>query len=366
MKLYIYIGIIILCLIGVTIFAVNFNIGQKDSATKVAEETADKKAISWVQENALYELNMRNGNKEYEAYIVSENQKKYNLQQENKYGKKDDQLVEGDYSFYVVDDKSEHAFKQTESMRHMTFNTSQKNKSTFYVNKHTVAAIYQQRSEDVIDTHMYAIRNGKLVLLSDETLNLYVRKIKNIQQNYLQTISKADKGTYEIKTWMLDSETMQLKELDSTEIKDKDVVSDWLQVEEYYYPYKNVQDISNIISKAEQGMLIGSQYPIGTNMDVIKKSNPNYIKEEKQKDTVTVTYPEVTYYYNEKEKQVKAISIPGIRLKTTLQDLEVKFGQPKSYRKNKEITAVYEAGKYELHFVITDSQEIESIQLMKR
>ncbi|PKG23022.1 hypothetical protein [Niallia nealsonii] len=366
MKPYIYTSIIIFCLIGVTVFAVNVNVSQKHPATKVAEDMVDKKAISWMQENALYELNMKNGNKEYEAYLVSENQKKYSLQQENIYGKKDDQLVEGDYSFYVLDDKSEYAYKQTVAMQHMTFNTSKKNKSTFYVNKHTVAVIYQQRNEDVIDAYMYSIKKGKVVLLSDEALQLYDRKIKNVQQNYLQTISKKDKETYEVKTWILDAEKMRLNELDATIVKDKKVVSDWLDTEEYYYPYKNVQDISNMVSKAEQGMLIGSQYPIGTNIDVIKKSNPNYLKEEKQKDTVTVEYPEVTYYYNEKEKQVTAISIPGIRLKTTLQELEAKFGEPKSYIKNKEITAVYEAGKYELHFVITDSQEIESIQLIKR
>lgn len=366
MKPYIYISIIILCFFGVMIFAINANFSEKNQATKVVEKVVEKKAVSWVQENALFELNMKNGNKEYEAYLVSESQKKYNLQQENMYGKRYDQLVEGDYSFYVTDDKSEYAYKQADKMQNMTFNTSKKNKSTFYVNKHTIAAIYQQRNEDAIDAYMYSIKKGKIVLLSDEVLQLYDRKIKNIQQNYLQTISKTDKETYEVKTWMLDSEKMRLNELDSTMVKDKEVVSNWLETEEYYYPYKNVQDISNMIIKAEQGMLIGSQYPIGTNIDVIKESNPNYLKEEKQKDTVSVIYPEVTYYYNEKEEQVTGISIPGIRLKTNLQQLETSFGEPNSYIKNKKMTAVYEAGKYELHFVITDSQEIGSIQLIKK
>ena len=365
MKFYIYSGIIILCLLGVMVYAINANFLEKSRVDKPAEKMAEKKAVSWLQENALFELNMKNGNTEYEAYLVSENQKKYKLQKENMYGKKEDQLVEGDYSLFVTDDKSKYAYKQAGNTQHMTFNTSKKNKGTFYVNKHTIAVIYQQRTKDIIDAYMYSVIKGEMVLLSDEPLSLYTQKIKNIQQNYLQTVSKTKNETYEAKTWMLDAQNMRLKTLDSTIISDKEAVSDWLEIEEYYYPYKNVQDISNMISKAEQGMLIGSQYPIGTDIDVIKKSNSNYLKEEKQKDKASVIYPDVIYDYKEKEQQVTGIAIPGIRLKTTLEQLEAKFGEPNSY-KNEGKTAIYEAGKYELHFIMTDSQEIESIQLIKK
>ncbi|MGP7818310.1 hypothetical protein [Niallia sp. 01092] len=372
MKPYQYIFLVLICLAVIIVTVIRINEKNQNLETiSDSKQTEEKKELSQVKEKALYEWNIREGNEEYEAYLVGEEEKQYTLKENNTFGKVDDPIIEGDFSFYLANEKNgPFAFKQAAGMKEpFVFNLMNKNKSTYYVNKHTIAAIFQQAAKDETKAYLYTIKNGELSFLTNEAVPIYDNKIKNIQQNYLQTINKIDEKTFEFTTWTLDPKQLKLEPLDVTSVQEKGIVENWLMDEMYYYPFKNLAITSSVIRKASEGMLIGSQYPIGTNSNEIKTSNEHFIKEEVKKDVITLVFPEVTYYYNKKNEQVSAISIPGIRLKGTLENVKEMLGEPDAYfvnKKKNEAVAIYHAGNYELKILVNNAQIIQTLELSKR
>ncbi|MFT8319689.1 MAG: DUF4309 domain-containing protein [Bacillus sp. (in: firmicutes)] len=370
MKPYIYICLVVLGLTVMIINTINKNEKQKDlEINKVSKQTEEKRDVNWVRENALYEWDLKEGNKEYAAYLVADQEKKYTLKEANTLGNEEDPILEGKFSFYLANEKDNvFAYKQTVEMEdYFVFNLMNKNNDTFYVNKHTIAAILQQTAPDETRLYMYTIKNGKLMYIKESGLSIYKNRIKNIEQNYLQTVTERDKKVFEITTWILNAKEMNLEMLDNTIVQDNRAIENWVE-KEAYYPFKNLSIGSSVMSKAKEGMLIGSQYPIGTTSNEIKKSNENYIQKEVDKDTIALIFPEVTYHYDKNNELVTAIEIPGTRLKETMDNVREALGEPDLIvnKKDKGAIATYHAGKYELKMDINHAELIETVELRKK
>ncbi|WP_445489896.1 hypothetical protein [Niallia sp. 03133] len=371
MKKYLYILLSLICLAAIIATTVNINEKKKKIENlSESKQTGEKRELNWVKENALYEWNIKEGNKEYEIYLVGEETKRYALKENNAIGKVDDPILEGEFSFYTSNEKDEqYSYKQViDRNSSFVFNLLNKNKSTLYVSRHTIGSLYQQAEKGEMTALLFTIKNGGLTFLTDNSLPIYDNEIKNIQQNYLQTVSKREEKAFEFTTWELDAKKLQLKKLDTTSVQEVGIVRRWLADEHYYFPFKNLSVTQSIITRASEGMLIGSQYPIGTNGNEIKHSNRNYLNEVKEKDAIKLSFPEVTYQYSRQNEQVTVISIPGLRVKEKLEKVEQMIGNPDEFlvdEKKNGTVAIYHAGNYQLRFLIDNNQIIESLELRK-
>lgn len=335
----------------------------------INKEQIIKKDLEWVQENSYFTINMKVNDRDYEIFLVGEGERKYQLFEENELGKKDDTIIKGDFSFYLWNEEDgQVAYKQEVNLPNpMTFNLSKKNTSTFMMNQQNIVTIFQEKSANEFFAYFYTINKEKVVELSDSRMKLFSRNIKSIQQNYLQTITEEDDSNVNFETWMLEKEDRKLKKIDTTSIKNKANIKKWLEEDEYYYPFKNVTITSNMLTLAKQGMLIGTQYPIGTNIKAITKINDNYVVKEDKQNNVRVIFPEVTYYYDKQTDVVTSVAIPGVRLKDSIQSIQDVLGKPDSFVSNDNGYLVkYSAHNYELFLQLDELQMIKSIKLKKK
>ena len=370
MKLYIYIGMLLLCAVLVVVGAIQLS-SKKTDENEASAKLAETQ-VEWIMENAISSLTLKEDNEVYEAYLVGDETEKYPLKEDSFLGDKDDSIVEGEFSLYLTaeseDDKKE--LKQAIKLRDpLVFNIKNKNISTYTVNKHSIIAVYQTKAKDNTVASLYVMKDGELTSLTKKEIPVLKRKIKSIQQNYLQTAEKKNSDLYEVTTWTLSSERLQLKETDTTYIDKEKEMERWLEEEEYYLPFKNLTLSKDVLTIAEQGMLLGSQYPIGTSISEITKSNKEYTDTKQSDGTMMVTYPEVTYYYDGKTKQVTSITIPGMRLKINMSIINEILGKPDTFSANKEhngYIATYTANHYEMKFILDSSQQLEQIQLVKK
>lgn len=358
--------VIIVFSVGATLL--NFYIDNKKT-TNINKDTIGTRDIDWVEQNAYFTINMKVNDRDYEIYLVGEGEKKSQLAEDNTLGKKDDTIVRGDFSFYLWNEEyGQLAYRQDVQLPNpMTFNLSAKNSSTYMVNQQNIAAILQENSKNNLVAYFYSINKNKLISVSDGGLNLSSRNIKSIQQNYLQTMSKQDEENVHFDTWMLEKNKLKLEKVDETLISDKEVIAKWLEEGEYYYPFKNVKIDSNIITLAEQGLLIGTQYPIGTSIKEIIKINPDYVVKDADIQEARLIFPEVTYYYDTGTEMVTSVSIPGVRLKESIQSFKNALGEPNSLVNiDNEYMATYDANNYQLLIHLDESQMIQSIQLKRK
>ncbi len=362
-----WVGVIIIA--GILIASiVNSYLIEKHKNEIDLNHTVIKKDLQWVKENAYFEMDMKVKEKEYELYIVGEGERKYQQVEDNELGKKDDTIVKGDFSFFLWTEEYGHeAAKQELKLPNpITFNLSQKNIGTFLVNQQNIAAVFQGEEANEVMAYFYTIHNGELVTLTDYGMRIFSKDIKNIQQNYIQTLRKKDKEIMEFDTWMLEQNNGKLLKVDATSVDNKEIIENWLDEEEFYYPYKNLSVTSSLMNLAEQGMLIGAQYPIGTNIKEIKKINSNYMEEEYNQKYNQLNFPEVTYYYDKSTELVTSISIPGVRLKESVQSIQDTIGKPEDYvTKEDGYVATYSAGNYKLIIQLDLSQRIKTIRLVK-
>ncbi|PAD82806.1 DUF4309 domain-containing protein [Niallia circulans] len=363
----ILVGVIIIAGILITSM-VNSYLTEKHKNELDQKHMVIKKDLQWTKDNAYFEIDINVKEKKYELYIIGEGERKYQQVEDTDLGEKDDTIVTGDFAFYLwTKEYGKKAVKQDlELPNPMTFNLSQKNIGTFLVNQQNIAAVYQGKEANEVMAYFYTIHDGKLVTLTDYGMRIYSKNIKNIQQNYIQTLREKDTDQMEFDTWMLEQKSGKLVKVDGTSIKNKEIINKWLDDTEFYYPYKNLSVTSSLKNLAEQGMLIGAQYPIGTNIKEIKKINSNYtIKDYNQKYS-QLDFPEITYYYDKKTDLVTSISIPGIRLKESVQSIQDTIGKPDDFvTKEAGSIATYTAGNYKLIIQLDLSQRIKSISLVK-
>ncbi|WP_312099547.1 DUF4309 domain-containing protein [Niallia sp.] len=362
-----WVGVIIIA--GILVASMlNSYLADKHKNEMDKKHVVIKKDLQWVEENAYFEIDMKVEEKEYQVFIVGEGERKYQQVEDNELGKKDDTIVTGDFAFFLWTEEygNEVVKQELELPNPMTFNLSQKNTGTFVVNQQNIAAIFQGKETNEVMAYFYTIQGEKLVTLTDYGMRIYSENIKNIQQNYIQTLRKKDEKIMEFDTWMLEPKTGKLVKLDATSVDNKETIKNWLEKEEFYYPYKNLTITPNLMSLAEQGMLIGAQYPIGTNIKEIKKINSNYTMEDYNQKYSQLDFPEVTYRYDKSTKLVTSISIPGIRLKESVQSIQDTLGKPEDFvTKEDGYVATYSAGNYKLIIQLDLSQRIKSIKLVK-
>lgn len=362
-----WVGVIIIA--GILVASmVNSYLTDKQKNEIEKKHVVIKKDLQWVEENAYFEINMKVKEREYQVFIVGEGERKYQQLEDNELGKKDDTIVTGDFAFYLWTEAygNEVVKQELELPNPMTFNLSPKNTGTFLVNQQNIAAVFQGNEANEVMAYFYTIHGEKLVTIKDYGMRIYSKNIKNIQQNYIQTLSKKDEEIMEFDTWMLEQETGKLLKVDATSVDNMEVIQNWLDKEEFYYPYKNLSVTSSLMNLAEQGMLIGAQFPIGTNIKEIKKLNSNYTIEDYNQKYSQLDFPEVTYYYDKSTELVTSISIPGIRLKESVQSIQDILGKPEDYvTKEDGYVATYTAGNYKLIIQLDLSQRIKSIRLMK-
>lgn len=370
MKYKKYISMLVLCLIIMIVGAVQINSYQLKNKN-INNNKEEYKTIDSLQENALYNLDLIEDNDDVEVYLLAETEDKYYLEEESYLGKKGDPIIEGNFTFYLATATNEQrAFKQQVKLPdRMVFNLTKKNISTYTLKERPISAIIQKYSKDKTVAYLFTVKDNQLVSLTESGLDVYERKIKNIQQNYLQTMNKIAENEFEVSTWKLDNNQKKLVDLDRTTVSNQEIVNTWLDEEDYYYPFKNLDVSSSILSTAKQGMLIGSQYPIGTNIKEIEKVNKKYVSTEQKNGISQIIYPEVTYYYDNKTEQVTSISIPGIRFKENLQTIQKELGEPKELVADKEnngFIATYTAGNYSLIIKLNSTQDMEEMLLQKK
>lgn len=347
---------------------VNSYLAEKQKNEMDKKHVVIKKDLQWVEENAYFEIDMKVKEKVYQVFIVGEGERKYQQVEDNELGKKDDTIVSGDFSFYVwTKEYGNDVVKQElELPNPLIFNLSQKNIETFLVNQQNIAAVFQGEEANEVMAYFYTIHKEKLVALTDYGMKIYSKSIKNIQQNYIQTLRKKDNEIMEFDTWMFEPTNEKLLKVDGTSIGNKEIIKNWLEQEEFYFPYKNLSVTTSLLNLAEQGMLIGAQYPIGTNINEIKKINSSYTDTEYNQKYNQLDLPEVTYYYDKDTELVTSISISGIRLKESVQAIQDTLGKPEEYvTKDDGYVATYLAGNYKLLIQLDLSQKIKSIRLVK-
>jgi hypothetical protein len=352
-----------------------------DSAVlTIQTEGKDKKDTSWLKEKSLYRFEAADGSLAYEIYIYAENETTLKLEEAGILGDKQDTIHEGNYSVYMAKKGAKSAFKQNIlSSLPLVFSDEVKGAYPLKLGDKTLLAIVQPEGDSKFSAELYSIQDGELkIVLADEGIqSILGPEIKAIKQEYIQTVQFIDdKQGWVFSTWAFDKKKLEIHQISETIYNDsvkKDGLSEgekwykiWTAAEENYHPFYNIQLEKGIVDKAAQGILTGSQYPIGTNINEVKKASPPHIEAGKNGKYSYLKYPEVTYYYDEATQEVAVVSIPGIRLQATLADIEEMFGKPfRESSSGAEVLAIYAAGKYNIDVYADQSGKIKSIQLRK-
>jgi hypothetical protein len=360
----------------------NKTVKQEDDSAVLTIQTEgkEKKDTSWLKEKSLYSFEAADGGLAYEIYIYAENETTLKLEQSGVLGDKQDTVHEGNYSVYMAKKGAKSAFKQDIlSSLPLVFNEKVKGAYPLKLGDKTLLAIVQPEGESRFSAELYSIHDGelKIVQSGEEIQSILGPEIKAIKQEYIQTVqSIGDNEGWVFSTWAFDKQKLEINQVSETVYDDsamKDGLSEgekwfeiWSAAEENYHPFYNIQLEKGIVDKAAQGILTGSQYPIGTNINDVKKASPPSIEAGKKGKYAYLKYPEVTYFYDEATQEVAVVSIPGIRLQSTLADIKKMFGEPfRESRRGTEVLAIYAAGKYNIDVYADQSGKIKSVQLRK-
>jgi hypothetical protein len=352
-----------------------------DSAVlTIQTEGKDKKDTSWLKEKSLYRFEAADGSLVYEIYIYAENETTLKLEEAGLLGEKQDTVHEGNYSVYLAKKGAKSAFKQNIlSSLPLVFSDEVKGAYPLKLGDKTLLAIVQPEGDSRFSAELYSIQDGELkIVQADKGIqSILGPEIKAIKQEYIQTVRFTDdKDGWIFSTWAFDKQKLVINQVSETVYNDslkKDGLNEgekwyeiWSAAEENYHPFYNIQLEKGIIDKAAQGILTGSQYPIGTNINEVKKASPPSIEAGKKGKYAYLKYPEVTYYYDEASQEVTVVSIPGVRLQATLADIKEMFGEPfRESSRGAEVLAIYAAGKYNIDVYADQSGKIKSVQLRK-
>lgn len=336
-------------------------------------EGKEKKDTVWLKEKAHYQFEAREGASVYSVFLFAEDEEKSLV------GKEQD--IKGHYSVYIAEKDSTVAYKQNvlDDVGAFTFHSSSEQAYPLNIGNETIIVILQSNGEENSKPYLLAIKEGEIKMIQTEkTLpNMFGTEMKAINQKYLQTAHFQENNEWKFITWEYDKESMKLMKLDETNLE-QDIETEnqgaswyklWSEKKENYFPFSNLKLSGDAIEKAKQGIPLGSPYPIGTNISTIKKSDPNFMKEGLHEGVPYVMYPEITYYYNQPTSIVSAVSIPGERLKTSLDEVKKLFGKPEQdeyLEENGEKRVVYLADKYTIEIIANEDGKVKRIYLRKK
>lgn len=337
---------------------------EEKTEPAVIAEGKEKMDTVTLKEESLFKFEVKDGSYDYNVFVYAKN------------AEKKDVFYSGHYAFYLAEKDSTVAYKQNvlNDEEILTFKTG--NDEQIYplkIGKKTIFAVAEQ-IDQVHSQYLFAgIDNGELKLISNgEIESLNDITIRNINQKYLQTIKRdSSSDTIYFTTWGLNEETLKLVEQDQETITDKEKVDFWLdslnEKNAFYYPFKDLELNTDLLAKAKQGIPVGSPYPLGTNIQEIKKSEPYYMREGVKEEGPYVMYPEITYYYNAEDSKVTAAEIPGERLRTTLTEAEKIFKQFGETLKNETGTSIYlNTEKYQIEAVADHDDKVKLLRLKRR
>lgn len=341
----------------------------------VKTEGKEKKDTAWLNNESLYQFEAADGKQKYTVYLFAEDESNTTLEEDSQKGKKGDSYYRGHYSVYLAEKESDAAFKQDVLSENgeMVFNPSKEQAYTLKMRNKTIISVFQPKGKDGAKGHLLAIKDGEIIEISSEkeVITSSLAKIKRVNQKFIQTAqSKQDKLVFS--TWLFNEDTLSLTLHDREELEsgnnNASWMNQWIEDEAYYYPFKNLELSSDVIEKAKQGIPLGSPYPIGTNITEIIKSEPDFIKRDPEDDNPYVRYPDITYYYERETGNVTAISIPGQRMRTTIDEIKTLFGNPAEVvdEPNSGGTiSVYTADKYSIEVFSDEEGQVSKIYLTK-
>ncbi|KAB2336060.1 hypothetical protein F7731_11115 [Cytobacillus depressus] len=339
-------------------------------------ETKEIKNTDLLKEKSLYQFEASEGTNEYIVFVYAEDEQSLLREEIGQGGK--NPLYKGHYSIYLAEKDSAVAYKQGEvgSGGPFVFNQSSHQAYAINLGKNTIIAILESGEHGNSKPFLYSIKDGELreVYTEGKFAGIFGTEIKNINHKYLQTAHLQENNIWKFITWEFDEETLVLKLKDETELnaeednKGEYWYNRWQENSEFYFPFLNLELSSDVVEKAKQGIPLGSPYPIGTNIANIKKSEPNYMEDAFLEEPPYLMYPDITYYYDKITGTVTAVSIPGERVKTTLDKIKELFGKPDQEERDGhgEMKAIYNADKYVVEILSKETGEVEDIYLRKK
>ncbi|MBU8880487.1 hypothetical protein BGM26_16150 [Bacillus sp. FJAT-29790] len=347
----------------------------------VVQEGKEKKDTVWLKEKSLYQFEAMDGMLEYNVFLFAEDEQSILNEEDRPEGKKGDPIKKGHYSVYLAEKDSTVAFKQDvfDDLGALIFNSKTEQGFSLNLGNKMLIAIIQHEDQGYSTPYIIAIKDGEIkrVQLEGDLPFIFGTQIKIINQKYMQTAHLLEDRDFVFITWEFDAEAMTLLKLDESYLKEGSKAENlgeywyklWSEKREHYFPFLNLELTKDVIEKAKKGIPLGSPYPIGTNITEIKKTDPNFMEEGFQNGEPYLMYPEITYYYEEASGIVTAVSIPGERMKTTLEEVKKLFGEPFQEGKddlNDGIRAVYMADKYIIEIVTDEDGKVTSVYLRKK
>src|SRR5690606_36506239 len=139
----------------------------------------------------------------------------------------------------------------------------------------------QHHKDNLCIPYFMAVDNGEIKMVQKEkALNsIYGTEIKTINQKFLQTVDFDQEKGWSFNTWLYDDKKMTILLQDQSQINLENKQARfnkgeywyrlWSKKKEHYYPFLILKLNEDVLEKAEQGIPIGSPYPIGTNISEI-------------------------------------------------------------------------------------------------
>lgn len=354
----------------------NTQIKSSVAQSTAYSDTKETKDTAWLKEKALYQFEAMEGSDEYSVFLYAEDEHSVLKEEKNSGGKK--QLFSGNYFIYLAEKDSTIAYKQMALGEGgtFTFNPSSNQAYSIKLGRNTIIVALESGEKGNYKPFFYSIKDGEMkeIYTDDRLDRIYGTEIKTINQKYLQTAELQENKAWKFETWEVDEETFAIDQRDESELEvnAKDLgdywYTQWSERKELYYPFHNIELSHDMVDKAKQGIPLGSPYPIGTNIANIKKSEPDFMEEGELNGTPYLMYPEITYNYEKATGTVTAVSIPGERVKTTMDEIKKLLGKPEQEgtKSDGEIHAIYNADKYAVEVLAGVNGKVKMINLSKK
>lgn len=191
-------------------------------------------------------------------------------------------------------------------------------------------------------------------------------ELKKINENLYQSVSiepidHAFEKSINFYTWQqLDNERMKLIDVTNfdnfSQIVGYEIgqfyLNIWEENEAFYVSYKNIDLSDSFLKSASNGKLEGSHISIGTSEKELLVELGNPVMIDWYYGGMYYVYGEIGFIIDD-NSSVVAICLPGSRMKTTLEEVELKLGAPTTMTYDEATylyTYSYDVGNYQLNF----------------
>ncbi|UII56495.1 hypothetical protein LS684_03140 [Cytobacillus spongiae] len=341
-----------------------------DVVTSDQNELKETKDTAWLKEKSIYQYKGRQGSTEFEVYVYAQNATTSVLKKSTVSGDKGDTIIEGKLAVYLAEKGASLAYKQTiqDINKKMVINISKDNPRVLTIGESHVLTILETEERYKSKSILLTYHKGEIKRIGEKSKDVIVtgHTIKKISTNLIQT-ANIEQGLI-FQTWRIDPKTLEIQLVDETSYADaelgRQLYNEWEDTQSLYHPFLNLSLNEQILQMARQGLLMGTQYPIGANVEEIKRKNVGYLVDEGE----YLQHPEVTYYLSPDSSKVTGVMIPGERLKTTVHEVKRLLGQPSTSlieQQGNEMSMVYPAEEYQLIFTSDSAGVVKQVLLNK-